>query len=179
MTSAEPMQIEKVKMKPSNGTVWNGAGPRNVHPYDGPHTHGILTPQRSPALSHETVSVLPNPMKVLEMPPMSAPPPPPVVDTDPDFPRRVHSARTPSLYDPSAPSPMATYSQHPQPSASNFRPPLTSRTTETAPAPLSPPLPVTPIVAYAEGEDIETRLADLNIGASAQAPSYAKIVRRD
>lgn len=170
VTNAEPMQIEKVKMvPPTNGTVWNGGGARNITPMEGPPS--LITPQQSPSapvLSHESVSILPNPMKAAE-PPQRAPSPPPIsaYEVDPDFPRRVPSTRAPLLYDPGAPVSMTTLRQQRQPA------PSPSASTRPS-APLSPPVTST----ASDTEDVENKLADMTIGPR-QPPSYAKIVKRD
>lgn len=191
VTNAEPMQVEKIKLKPTNGTtVWNGAGSHAVRAVE--VAHGIVTPQQSPILSHECVSILPNPMKAAEIPQI-LPTPLPLAETDPDFPRRVQSTRAPLLFDPSAPVP-ATTLRHGQGTvtatssrqASGAQ--LHVRSTAAADVtPLSPSPPATPSVSADMGE-MEARLADLSVGSgsagggvlgAARPPSYAKIVRRD
>lgn len=105
-TNAEPMQIEKVKMRPNGSpTVWSGsAGSRpspqphipshhHHHPHHNPHHTPVPTPP--PQLTPPAIAIIPNPMNraaaMLDS------------NSDPDFPRRTLSGRTPSLYDPSAP----------------------------------------------------------------------------
>ena len=76
-TNAEPMQVERAKMRPSQGNVWNGAAARVIQhptrPFPG------QPPVASPTQTAPSGS-----------------------DHDPDFPRRVPSNRPPGvLYDPS------------------------------------------------------------------------------
>lgn len=159
--AAEPMQIEKVKMRPS-ASAWNGAA-RQPHPH--PQVVPEPTPQpQSPLTPHAapTISLFPNPIS-----PKASTPVAPVVhvevEADPDFPRRIPSARTPALYDPSAPA----------------------RTARVSPAPAPAHTPLAEQVVT--DEVIEARIAALNIkgvsigppSATRQPPSYAKIVRRD
>ncbi|KLT43978.1 hypothetical protein CC85DRAFT_284019 [Cutaneotrichosporon oleaginosum] len=169
---AEPMQIEKVKMRPSPaGTAWNGSGSEgnrndqhtygstvynepshvqlNPFPDHGGSHPDMTTPQQmSPVASEVAVSILRNPTKApMPVPPVLVP------DIDPDFPRRMPpSSRTPSLYDPSAPVPSSRPVRHsPAPSPSHA--PAVAEHSMSPSAP-SAPQPRHP-------------------------PSYAKIVRRD
>lgn len=196
VVSAEPMQVEKVKMRPSGATVWNGTAARGIQQPGQQQPAGAggpadMTPQQlSPAIyGPPAVSILPNPIK----PPTPVQPLPPV-DVDPDFPRRMPSSSTPSLYDPSAsaqPRPAR------QPPAAQMPPPVAALPA-LSPAPSAPtqaaaPPPDVPTAAAVSptsdvGADaIEARLAALNVksapmspsGTSRQPPSYAKIVRRD
>lgn len=197
--AAEPMQIEKVKMRPPpSGTVWNGTSARGIqHPNHG--TTGsqpeMTTPQQlSPVICAPTVSILPNPNQ-----PTTPVQPLPPVDLDPDFPRRVPSSRTPSLYDPSAPAPpprLARQSHSPAPVLTHAPPPPTlaalspiSPTTASHASAMSSPVNVTatsPSPTDTGADAVEARLAALSVKgvvvgppASRQPPSYAKIVRRD
>ncbi|TXT08929.1 hypothetical protein VHUM_02403 [Vanrija humicola] len=165
--AAEPMQVEKVKMRPPPAaSAWNNGTARQPHPH--PH-HQVLpepTPQPQSPLTPQaapTISLFSNPIS----PKAATPVAPHVVDVeaDPDFPRRIPSARTPALYDPSAPSAPA-------------------RAARASPAPVQVPTPLAAEVVT--DEVIEARIAALNIKgvsigppSTRQPPSYAKIVRRD
>ncbi|KAL1411536.1 hypothetical protein Q8F55_002497 [Vanrija albida] len=165
--AAEPMQVEKVKMRPS-ASAWNGATrgqqPQHHHqvvPEPTPQPQSPLTPHAVPA-----ISVFPNPISPKASTPVASHVV--VVEADPDFPRRMPSARTPALYDPSAPSAPA-------------------RAARVSPAPA--PVPAAHAASsevVATDEIIEARIAALNIKgvsigppSTRQPPSYAKIVRRD
>lgn len=84
-TNAEPMQVERAKMRPPNMNVWNGAVSRVAQ------TRPMQVP-RSP-VNFETPSS-PYSVKSLQR------------ETDPDFPRRAPIGRpTGTLFDPSSSSP--------------------------------------------------------------------------
>ena len=84
-TNAEPMQVERVKMRPPSMNVWNGAASRVIQPQ----------PMSS---AHSPIS--------FEPPPGSYPVRPSPRETDPDFPRRAVVGRpSGTLFDPSSVSP--------------------------------------------------------------------------
>jgi hypothetical protein len=189
-TNAEPMQIEKVKMRPPNGTVWNGAAPRNFNHHGGysspaqetltdVHPSQLLHAQQAP------MSILPNPNTGLKHILAAMP----LDDMDPDFPRRIPSSRAPSLFDPSAPRPARqspVHSLQPRPPSAPASASAAPATAPRIPSPVAHP-PSAPASSEAIPDDvIEARLAALHIKGvaigpppSSRQPSYAKIVRRD
>lgn len=178
-TNAEPMQYERAKMRPgasSNATVWNGAAVK-----------AIQSPQQQHLPHPHTASPISPPMTNTLAPNMSnyhpAPVPSPAhhtapMESDPDFPRRMPSARTPaSLYDPSASAN----------SKSNGNGNINGNGNGVGSGHQSS----RPGSAAATPEDaIEAKLAALSVSAgisigppparnAASVASYAKIVRRD
>lgn len=135
----------------------------------------MTTPQQqSPVASEPTVSILQNPYK-----PPTPVAPVPTVDVDPDFPRRMHSSRTPALYDPSAPVSLARPVRHSPAPGPSHAPPAVQQPSVLPSAPQASTTPVIVTASTPSNEaDIEVRLAALGL-KSRQPPSYAKIVRRD
>lgn len=197
VVAAEPMQIEKVKMRPPSGTVWNGTAARGIQPGHAQPGHApnndAMTPQQlSPVTAPPSVSILLNPNQQ-PMPVQTLPP----IDFDPDFPRRIPSSRTPSLYDPSAPAlPPRPVRQSPAPgpaSAPSIAPTALHALSSVSPKVYADSTVPTPVIVTAASpsaelgsEVIEAKLAALNVKgvvigppSSRQVPSYAKIVRRD
>jgi hypothetical protein len=82
-TNAEPMQVERAKMRPSNVNVWNGAASRAIQTRPMPSS-------QSPDASEAPHTL--SPAKTLHK------------ETDPDFPRRAPVGRpSGTLFDPSSP----------------------------------------------------------------------------
>ncbi|KAE8537933.1 hypothetical protein D1P53_005995 [Cryptococcus gattii VGV] len=116
-TAAEPMQVERAKMRPMNGSVWNGGGGGAVTPgagkslSSGPLLSGQGIPPAPPV--EPRVSILPGPRAYTH--PLSDNQTQTQTQTqtaqsqlqlnndDPDFPRRAPSKSAATLYDPSAP----------------------------------------------------------------------------
>ncbi|BEJ13028.1 hypothetical protein CspHIS471_0302020 [Cutaneotrichosporon sp. HIS471] len=194
---AEPMQVEKVKMRPPAATAWH-AGSRDDHHVQqnyGPpdavevfvdsHEHGEPAPHYGPDMTtpQQQSPVAPEPaLSILQNPDNLATPVAPVLiaDADPDFPRRMPpTSRTPSLYDPSAPVPVGRQRHSPAPGPRY--PPTALHSPVSPSAPHLSATRTTPVIAKdgtpTEAE-VEARFAALSI-KSRQPPSYAKIVRRD
>ncbi|ODN94241.1 hypothetical protein L198_05096 [Cryptococcus wingfieldii CBS 7118] len=165
-TAAEPMQVERAKMRPmTTPTVW-GAGAT---------AGGIGSPQMAPHVpSH--VAILSAP-RAQSQPPLHHHAPPAAKEEDPDFPRRVPAKAAPTLYDPSAPSgSLISGGSRPPSVNANPRTPTSSRSMASGGG-LSPE------------EVIEAKLAAVSISAGVsigpppsrqnQAASYAKIARRE
>nr|XP_019011102.1 uncharacterized protein I206_04411 [Kwoniella pini CBS 10737]OCF49883.1 hypothetical protein I206_04411 [Kwoniella pini CBS 10737] len=161
-TNAEPMQVERVKIKPSSGSVWNGTTV-NIKPTT--HLHNGSTG------NEQKISILPGPSRTPAPVPASAPPPQQQEMVDPDFPRRLPSKTQAVLYDPSANS-------HSRPSSVNTNKSITSNSNSN--------------IALSAEEIIEARLAQISldngiyIGSAPNSrdgagpgKSYAKVLRRD
>lgn len=192
-TQAEPMQVERVKLRPqSQGqSVWTGAPSRVIN---GP---AIVTSPMSttaaPLPTGATPEVVPSktpapaPPAALSPPPMSpviATLQPAVVPTqaatgvatstageDPEFPRRVPSKPAQSLYDPSAPRP----SSRPSSAAGTIK--NLSLTSDDA---IEARLQAVSISANVSiGPPKASSNTTGSVSSNGPAPSYAKIVRRE
>lgn len=102
-TSAEPMQIEKVKLRPNGSpTVWSASSGSRPSPqphhlqHHQPHHNAHYTPVPTPPPRRTPPAVAIGPNHLNRATTLDS-------TGDPDFPRRTPSGRTPSLYDPSAP----------------------------------------------------------------------------
>ncbi|OCF40324.1 hypothetical protein I317_05891 [Kwoniella heveanensis CBS 569] len=196
-TNAEPMQVERAKMKATNGTVWNGAAVKTiqhnsqVHPSPAsPRIAIIPGPPRTPGPGSVQSAIVPlAPQAQYQV----------QVDIDPDFPRRVPAKTAPTLYDPSGPrstgaiTASAASSISPSvPSLNNSRPSSVNTNGDRAAYDQARAGTASPALAVStdmSAEDIiEAKLAavSINAGVSIGPPpsrqagaSYAKIVRRD
>ncbi|WVF71517.1 hypothetical protein IAT40_006324 [Kwoniella sp. CBS 6097] len=201
-TNAEPMQVERAKMKATNGNVWNGAAVKTIqhnaqiHPSPASPRMAIIPgPSRTPGPGPPTVST-----------PVSQSQQYQHIDGDPDFPRRVPAKTAPTLYDPSAsrstgtsasitssipPSVVSINDSRPSSANTNReRDRAQDRDRDRDRAGTASPMGVFQAVSTdMSAEDIiEAKLAavSLNAGVSIGPPpsrqpgaSYAKIVRRD
>lgn len=173
-TAAEPMQVERAKMRPMNGGgVWNGAAPSAS--MSNPLLPGQVVPSAEPR-----VSILPCPRahSDTQIPQCQ---PPQSNNDDPDFPRRAPCKTAPTLYDPSAPRLAVSQpvSQGSRPSSPGVNQDDTAFAGEAdrGQGLLSPE------------EVIEAKLAAVSLSAGVsigpppskqpQTASYAKIVQRD
>jgi hypothetical protein len=159
---AVPMQVERAKHIPSNGTVWNG---RATYPT----AQQYNPPQMNPR-PHPQSGVAPPQPPPPHRPGTSTPAPP---DSDPDFPRRVPSGRSAgTLFDPSG---SASAAKHSPASATSV-----PDSTVTA---VSSAVSSTVADGLSAEDQIEAKLRALSVsqGIAIGPPpkSYAKIVRRD
>ncbi|WVO22062.1 uncharacterized protein IAS62_003386 [Cryptococcus decagattii] len=97
-TAAEPMQVERAKMRPMNGNVWNGGVPPveprvSILPGPRAHTHTLSVNQTQTQTQTQIAQCQPQ-----------------LNNDDPDFPRRAPSKTAATLYDPSAPRPSISQS---------------------------------------------------------------------
>ncbi|OCF74551.1 hypothetical protein I204_04928 [Kwoniella mangroviensis CBS 8886] len=174
-TNAEPMQVERAKIKPpvgtglSGGSVWNGTMVKNIHHHE---------QQQQPPQARMTIIPPPSSTRIRTPGPVH----PHQADGagvgiggDPDFPRRLPTKNQPVLYDPTLPRQHPN--QHSRPSSVNTNKSNTNTNTMSA------------------EEIIEAKLAQISINngvpigsaptASATSSrggdgkSYAKVVRRD
>ncbi|OXH40208.1 hypothetical protein J005_00354 [Cryptococcus neoformans] len=177
-TAAEPMQVERAKIRPMNGGgVWNGATPSAS--MSGPLLPGQVVPSAEPR-----VSILPGPRahsdtQIPQCQPQSN-------NDDPDFPRRAPSKTVPTLFDPSAPR-LAAISQ---PASQGSRPSSPSvNQDDPAFSGDTDPDPDRGQGLLSPEEVIEAKLAAVSLSAGVsigpppskqpQTASYAKIVQRD
>ncbi|WVQ72473.1 hypothetical protein IAR50_002026 [Cryptococcus sp. DSM 104548] len=170
-TAAEPMQVERAKMRPmTTPTVW-GAGVA---------AGARASPQIPPHVPNH-VAILHAP-RAHSQPPLHHPAHATAKkEEDPDFPRRVPAKAVPTLYDPSAPRSIAT----PSLDSSGSRPPSVNANPRTPTASRS----MASGGEMSPEEVIEAKLAAVSISAGVsigpppsrqtQAASYAKIARRE
>ena len=165
---AVPMQVERAKHTPSNGTVWNGRATYPAAP--SPHPSQMHPNPSAHIQPHAQASAA-----APQLPPPHGPgtsTPAPLV-SDPDFPRRVPSGRPAgTLFDPSG---SASAAKHSSASA-------TSVPDSTATA-VSSAVSSTVADGISTEDQIEAKLQALSIsqGIAIGPPpkSYAKIVRRE
>ncbi|WVW83983.1 hypothetical protein I302_106007 [Kwoniella bestiolae CBS 10118] len=168
-TNAEPMQVERAKMKPvgnGGGSVWNGTMVKNIHHLhqSPPHLQGNDQQQQQTRMT-----IVPPPTRT-PLPTQQPKQDVPGSGTDPDFPRRLPTKTQPILYDPSSTS--SSGAQDSRPSSVN-----THKSSHAQ--------------ALSPEEIIEAKLAQISINNGipiGSAPtssrggdgkSYAKVVRRD
>ena len=193
-TQAEPMQVERVKMRPPSQaqSVWTGAPNRVLS-----GTSVIASPSSTtaaPLPASATPEVAPSRTPAPVLPSALSPPPvSPIVATiqpvmaptaaansvavpingdDPEFPRRVPSKPAQSLFDPSAPRP----SSRPSSAAGTIR--NLSLTTDDAIEARLQAVSISANVSIGPPKSSSATTVSA-VSAIGPAPSYAKIVRRE
>ncbi|WWC62040.1 uncharacterized protein I303_104628 [Kwoniella dejecticola CBS 10117] len=181
-TNAEPMQVERVKLKPPAGSVWNGNTVNTKQPTS--HTHTNINTGNGSTGNEQKISILPGP---------SSRTPAPIPQqqqqqqetVDPDFPRRLPTKHQPVLYDPSAQTNSSSSHPHSRPSSVNTNKSTIANSTSNSVSTSNAS------AALSAEEIIEAKLAQISINNGipiGSAPStrdggpgksYAKVLRRD